>query len=104
MVNDPDNGFHPAGIVEMRELIRQLAQKGKTSFVSSHSLAEVRQVCTRIGIVRGGQLIGGGPVDDLLRATSRWEVEVDNPKQVYRLLESIPIIQSLGMEEGLVVI
>jgi len=104
ILDEPANGLDPAGIVEMRELIRQLAQNGKTVFVSSHILAEVRQVCTRIGIVRGGQLIGAGPVDDLLRATSRWEVEVDNPKQVYRLLESIPIIQSLGMEEGLVVI
>jgi len=104
ILDEPANGLDPAGIVEMRELIRQLAQNGKTIFVSSHILAEVRQVCTRIGIVRGGQLIGAGPVDDLLRATSRWEVEVDNPKQVYRLLESIPIIQSLGMEEGLVVI
>src|SRR5712692_789432 len=104
ILDEPANGLDPAGIVEMRELIRQLAQNGKTIFVSSHILAEVRQVCTRIGIVRGGQLIGAGPVDDLLRATSRWEVEVANPEQVYRLLEGIPIIQSLGIEEGLVVI
>src|SRR5947209_5152473 len=104
ILDEPGNGLDPAGIVEMRELIRKLAQQGKTIFVSSHILAEVRRVCTRIGIVRGGRLIGVGAVDVLLRATSRWEVEVANPEQVCRLLSGVPIINSLGIEEGLVVI
>jgi ABC-2 type transport system ATP-binding protein len=104
ILDEPGNGLDPAGIVEMRELMRKLAQDGKTIFVSSHILAEVRQVCTRIGIVRGGQLIGAGAVDDLLRSSSRWEVEVDNPEQVCRLLAGVPVIRSLGIEQGLVVI
>lgn len=104
ILDEPSNGLDPAGIVEMRELIRKLAQSGKTIFVSSHILAEVRQVCTRIGIIRGGQLIGVGAVNDLLRSTSRWEVEVDNPEQVRRLLSGVPIIRSLSIEPGMVVI
>jgi ABC-2 type transport system ATP-binding protein len=54
---DPRSVDEVLGIVEMRELVRHLAQLGKTIFVSSHILAEVRQVCTRIGIVRAGHLI-----------------------------------------------
>src|SRR5712692_1451246 len=104
ILDEPGNGLDPAGIVEMRELMRKLSQQGKTIFVSSHILAEVRQVCTRIGIIRGGQLIGVGAVDDLLRATSRWEVEVENPEQVCRLLSGVPIISSLAIENGIVVI
>jgi len=104
ILDEPGNGLDPAGIVEMRELMRKLSQQGKTIFVSSHILAEVRQVCTRIGIIRGGQLIGVGAVDVLLRATSRWEVEVENPEQVCRLLSSVPIISSLAIENGIVVI
>ena len=104
ILDEPGNGLDPAGIVEMRELIRALSQQGKTMFVSSHILAEVRQVCTRIGIVRQGRLIGVGAVDDLLRSTSRWEVETDNPQQVCRLLSGIPIIRSLTIENGIVVI
>ncbi|GAC1566715.1 MAG: ABC transporter ATP-binding protein [Ktedonobacteraceae bacterium] len=104
ILDEPGNGLDPAGIVEMRELIRKLSQKGKTIFVSSHILAEVRQVCTRIGIIRGGQLIGVGAVDDLLRSTSRWEVQVDNPEQVCRLLSNVPIIRSLAIENRIVVI
>lgn len=104
ILDEPGNGLDPAGIVEMRELIRQLAQSGKTIFVSSHILAEVRQVCTRIGIIRAGQLIAVGAVDELLRSTSRWEVEVANPEQICQLLAQVPILRSVGIEQGIVVI
>src|SRR5260370_8161684 len=91
-------------MVEMREVMCKLSQQGKPISVSSHILAEARQVCTRIGIIRGGQLIGVGAVDVLLRATSRWEVEVENPEQVCRLLSDVPVISSLAIENGIVVI
>ncbi len=104
ILDEPGNGLDPAGIVEMRELIRKLAQSGKTIFVSSHILAEVRQVCTRIGIIRGGQLIAIGGVDDLMRSTSRWEIEVPNPEKACHLLAKVPILRSVSIEHGLVVI
>ena len=104
ILDEPGNGLDPAGIVEMRELIRKLAQMNKTIFVSSHILAEIRQFCTRIGIVRSGQLIATGGVEELLRSGSRWEVEVANPEQVCQLLSRVPILQSVDIENGLVVI
>ncbi|HLH63845.1 MAG TPA: ABC transporter ATP-binding protein [Ktedonobacteraceae bacterium] len=104
ILDEPGNGLDPAGIVEMRELIRKLARSGKTIFVSSHILAEVRQVCTRIGIIRGGQLIAVGGVEDLLRSTSRWEIEVPNPERASQLLAKVPILRSVSIENGLVVL
>ena len=104
ILDEPGNGLDPAGIVEMRELIRKLAQSGKTIFVSSHIMAEVRQVCTRIGIIRGGHLIATGAVDDLLRSTSRWELEVAHPEQVCHLLANVPILRSVSIEQGLVIV
>ena len=104
ILDEPGNGLDPAGIVEMRELIRKLAQLNKTIFVSSHILAEIRQFCTRIGIVRSGQLIATGGVDELMRSSSRWEVEAANPEQVCRLLAQVPILRSVTIEQGLVVI
>ncbi len=104
ILDEPGNGLDPAGIVEMRELIRRLAQMKKTIFVSSHILAEVRQVCTRIGIVRGGQVIATGAVDELLRSTGHWEVEVANSEEVCRVLARIPILRSIGIENNLIVI
>lgn len=104
ILDEPGNGLDPAGIVEMRELIRRLAQMNKTVFVSSHILAEVRQVCTRIGIVRAGRLIASGAVDDLLRGTSRWEVETDQPEQVRDLVARQPGVRAVAIEQGAVLI
>ncbi|HET9919709.1 MAG TPA: hypothetical protein VFQ30_07710, partial [Ktedonobacteraceae bacterium] len=59
---------------------------------------------TRIGIIRTGQLIATGSVDELLRSTSRWEVEVANPEQVAQLLVKVPVLRSVDIEQNTVVI
>jgi ABC-2 type transport system ATP-binding protein len=58
VLDEPANGLDPAGVVEIRELIRDLAgERGVTVFMSSHILAEVDRLATRIGIVHQGRLI-----------------------------------------------
>lgn len=103
ILDEPGNGLDPAGIVEMRDLIRTLAQRGKTIFVSSHILAEIRQVCTRIAILRNGKLIAAGPVDNLLQTTVRWEVEMRaNAEQVRDLVAAQPGVRGATVENGIV--
>lgn len=104
ILDEPGNGLDPAGIVEMRELVRTLAQAGKTIFVSSHILAEIRQFCTRIGIIQSGRLIGTGSVDELLRSTHCWEVEAENPEQLAQELSQVPFLSKVSVEHGLVII
>jgi ABC-2 type transport system ATP-binding protein len=58
VLDEPANGLDPAGVIEIRELIRELAlERGVTVFMSSHILAEVDRLATRIGIVHEGRLI-----------------------------------------------
>ncbi len=58
VLDEPANGLDPAGVVEVRELLRSLARDaGVTVFMSSHHLAEVDRLATRIGIVHGGRLV-----------------------------------------------
>lgn len=58
VLDEPANGLDPAGVIEIRELIRELArERGVTVFMSSHILAEVDRLATRIGIVHRGRLI-----------------------------------------------
>src|SRR5262247_1113980 len=57
VLDEPANGLDPAGIVEMRDLMRRLAAEGKTVFISSHVLSEVRQICTRVAILNLGRLV-----------------------------------------------
>jgi len=56
LLDEPANGLDPAGVVEIRELLRDLASDGTTVFLSSHVLAEVARLATRIGIIHTGRL------------------------------------------------
>jgi ABC-2 type transport system ATP-binding protein len=65
ILDEPTNGLDPAGIVEMRGLIRSFASDGITVVVSSHLIAEIEQVCGYIVMIRGGRLVHQGPVAGL---------------------------------------
>jgi ABC-2 type transport system ATP-binding protein len=66
LLDEPSNGLDPAGIVAMRETLRQLASTGKTVFVSSHVLGEVEQLADVVGIIAAGRLVREGPIEQLL--------------------------------------
>lgn len=68
ILDEPVNGLDVTGIMDMRALIRELADDGKTVFLSSHLLHEVEQVCDRIAIVGKGRLICEASMSELLRS------------------------------------
>ncbi|HEY7281344.1 MAG TPA: ABC transporter ATP-binding protein [Actinomycetota bacterium] len=68
ILDEPANGLDPAGIREVRELIRALGTEGRTVFLSSHLLGEIEQVCDRVAILALGRCITTGTVDEVLRA------------------------------------
>ncbi len=70
VLDEPTNGLDPAGMVEVRSLIGQLARQGVTVLLSSHLLYEVQQVCTRVAILKEGTLLAQGAVEQLLAASS----------------------------------
>ena len=69
ILDEPANGLDPAGIVEVRELLRSLGAEGRTVFVSSHILSEVQQTADHVAIVAKGRLIKAGPVGEVLATT-----------------------------------
>jgi ABC-2 type transport system ATP-binding protein len=66
LLDEPANGLDPAGIVEVRELVRRLGEEGRTVFVSSHILAEVQQTADRVAILARGRCVATGPVSEVL--------------------------------------
>jgi ABC-2 type transport system ATP-binding protein len=68
--DEPANGLDPAGMLEVRTLMRSLADAGRTIFVSSHILSEVEHTCDRVAIVAAGRCVAEGRVDELLRGTT----------------------------------
>ena len=65
VLDEPTNGLDPAGMRDMRALIRELGSSGHTVLLSSHLLGEVQQLCDRVGVISRGQLIAESTVDDL---------------------------------------
>ena len=68
VLDEPSNGLDPAGMKEVRELVRELGTDGRTVFLSSHLLSEVQQVCDRVSIMSRGRALVSGPVAEVLRA------------------------------------
>lgn len=67
VLDEPANGLDPAGIREIRQLLRSLGDEGRTVFISSHILAEVQQTCDRVAILSRGRLVTAGTVDEVLK-------------------------------------
>jgi ABC-2 type transport system ATP-binding protein len=74
VLDEPTNGLDPAGIREVRDLLRALHAQGTTVFLSSHLLAEVEQLCTRAGIVHRGRLVAERSVAELLAPSGRVDI------------------------------
>jgi len=65
ILDEPTNGLDPAGIRDMRNLIIRLAEQGMTVFLSSHLLAEVEELCTRVAVINRGRIVYEGALDEL---------------------------------------
>jgi ABC-2 type transport system ATP-binding protein len=70
ILDEPTNGLDPAGMADMRDLIRALAAEGQTIMLSSHLLGEVEQICDRVGVIARGRLLVEDTVDRLRGAAS----------------------------------
>ena len=105
ILDEPTNGLDPAGIHEMRDLIRRLpAAQGITVFLSSHLLREVEQVATHIGIIHQGRMLFQGPLAALqARREERLVVQVSRPAEAQRLLAAAGWAGEAGDDGRLVV-
>ena len=68
ILDEPANGLDPAGMREVRNLVRSLAGEGRTVFVSSHILSEIEQTCDRVAILSHGRCVTHGTVDEVMSA------------------------------------
>ncbi len=77
ILDEPTNGLDPMGIAEIRDIIRKIAAHGKTIILASHLLDEVQKVCTHFAVLKRGNMVYTGPVDDVGRGAETVEVNAD---------------------------
>ena len=86
VLDEPTNGLDPQGIRDIRALLLELNADGTTVFVSSHLLAEIEQLCTRVGVLDRGRMVVQEQLADLRAPTGRIMVGAPRPEQVAALL------------------
>ncbi|WP_121250854.1 ABC transporter ATP-binding protein [Nocardioides ferulae] len=103
ILDEPTNGLDPAGIREIRDMIRGLGAAGVTVLLSSHILAEVQQVCSSATIIGNGRLLASGRVEDLVGGDAVHRISVPDAAAARSTLESAGFVvapDSSGQPEG----
>jgi ABC-type multidrug transport system ATPase subunit len=89
VLDEPTNGLDPQGIHEVRQLLQKLNAEGTTIFLSSHLLAEIEQLCSRVGVLDRGRLVIQDELATLQAPSGRFVIRVDHPSVAATLLGSM---------------
>jgi ABC-2 type transport system ATP-binding protein len=95
LLDEPTNGLDPVGILEIRELIKKLADRGITIIIASHLLDEVEKICTHVAILKRGSLITSGPVDEVLSNEDIVEIAAADMNALKACLGDMPNVLSI---------
>jgi ABC-2 type transport system ATP-binding protein len=86
--DEPTNGLDPVGIAEIRDLMKNLYRQGKTIIMASHLLDEVEKVCTHVAILKRGELITSGNVNEILSNEDMVEVGAGDNNKLLEILKN----------------
>jgi ABC-2 type transport system ATP-binding protein len=99
ILDEPTNGLDPAGIRDMRDLIKRLAAEGMTVFLSSHLLAEVEELCTRVAIINDGRIVYEGALSELhASAAPRYRLRTTDRHRARTVCASEPRLRELAVD------
>ncbi len=101
LLDEPTTGLDPAGMRDMRDLVRRLAAEGITILLSSHLLYEVEELCNRVAIIRKGRIVYQGTLRALLAtAASGYRLRAREPERASAVALNQPGIAELRLDDG----
>ncbi len=98
--DEPTNGLDPQGIAEVRQIIRRIADEGKTIIMASHILDEVEKICSHVAIIKFGNLLATGTVGSIISNDKEIEIAAANSVGLYELLQQHPKVKRIKSEEN----
>lgn len=102
ILDEPTNGLDPQGIHQIREIIKTIAAQGTTILLASHLLDEVEKVCTHVIILRKGEKLYAGRVDNLQASFGFFELKSSNSEALITYLNNLTSIGHVKHENGLI--
>jgi ABC-2 type transport system ATP-binding protein len=101
LLDEPTTGLDPAGMRDMRALVKRLAGEGLTVLLSSHLLGEVEELCNRVAIIRTGKIVYEGTLRDLLAtATTEYRLRTVEPERARMICLAQPGVENVRAEDG----
>lgn len=102
ILDEPTSGMDPAGMRELRTLLRGMAEQGVTVFLSSHLLHEVEQICDRVAVLNRGRVVAEGTIDSIMGGPKVVRVRVPSPGEAAALLQALPGVEKVTANGALV--
>jgi len=102
ILDEPTNGLDPQGIHQIRQIIKKIASRGTTILLASHLLDEVEKVCTHVVILRKGEKLYAGRVDNMMASHGYLELKSNKSEALVKLLEEDPRFGKIEEESGLI--
>jgi ABC-2 type transport system ATP-binding protein len=99
-LDEPTNGLDPAGVVDVRGLIKRLGDGGRTIVLSSHQLYEVEQVCDNVAIIGNGRLITQGRVQELLKQPNAVHLSTTDDLAARQVLGGLSWVAAVTPQDG----
>lgn len=103
-LDEPTNGLDPAGMAEIRELVRSLADGHRTVLLSSHLLHEVEQVCDRVAIMSKGKLVAQGSVADLIHPREQIRLATTDNAAARRIVAGLDWVEEVTCDGAALVV
>lgn len=102
ILDEPTNGLDPQGIHQIRSLIKQIASQGTTILLASHLLDEVEKVCSHVVVLRKGEKLYSGRVDEMISSYGFFELKTDKQEELITLLKTHQSFKNIKVEGELV--
>ena len=99
ILDEPTNGLDPQGIRQIRDIIRVIASQGTTILLASHLLDEVEKVCSHVVVLRKGEMLYQGSVNNMIENNSFFELKSNNNQQLKLVLQNHPSVEKIVDEE-----
>lgn len=102
ILDEPTNGLDPQGIIQIRQIIQNIAAQGTTIILASHLLDEVEKVCSHVVILEKGKTLYSGRLDEMTASFGHFELSAHDHESLLRVINSMEIFEKASIENGII--
>ena len=103
VLDEPTNGLDPEGIIQIREIISDISKKGTTIIIASHLLDEIEKVCTHTIVLKNGNVLYCGRVDEMIASKGYFELKLEDNELLVEILREMQLFYRVELKEDIVV-